>query len=130
MVKSTDDINKLSRIILDAAMYVHSSLGPGLLESAYEHCLYFELHSRGIACERQLELPIMYRGHRIDAGYRSDLLVGDTIIVELKTTERILPVHEAQLLSYLKLSNKRLGLLINFNAIHLKDGIKRMVNEL
>ncbi|TLS77353.1 GxxExxY protein [Mariprofundus erugo] len=130
MVKSTDDINKLSRIILDAAMYVHSSLGPGLLESAYEHCLYFELHSRGIACERQLELPIMYRGHRIDAGYRIDLLVGDTIIVELKTTERILPVHEAQLLSYLKLSNKRLGLLINFNAIHLKDGIKRMANEL
>jgi len=127
---SIRDANVLSRIVLDAAISVHSALGPGLLESAYEHCLFYELVSKGIHCDTQLDLPIVYRGHTIDAGYRIDLLVNNTIIVELKTVERILPVHEAQLLSYLKLADKRLGLLINFHVAHLKDGIKRMVNDL
>jgi len=114
--------------IVDAAMKVHTALGPGLLESAYEACLLFELHKRGLKALRQVELPVVYEGVKIDVGYRIDLLVEDSVIVELKAVAELLPVHQAQLLSYLKLSGKRVGLLINFNVLHLKDGIKRMVN--
>ncbi len=109
-------------------MKVHSALGPGLLESAYEACLKYELIKRGFLVECQLLLPIFYDDVRIDAGYRIDILVENKIILELKSVDKIIPIHEAQLLSYLKLSNKQVGLLLNFNVLHLKDGITRVVN--
>ncbi|MDT4968768.1 MAG: hypothetical protein QOJ64_3505 [Acidobacteriota bacterium] len=111
-------------------MKVHSALGPGLLETAYEACLMYELHKRGLRVEAQVCLPVVYDKVRIDAGYRIDLLVEEAVIVELKTLERVLPVHQDQLLSYLRLSNKRLGLLINFHVPRLKEGVKRVVNNL
>lgn len=122
------EINKLSGLVIEAAMRVHSSLGPGLLESTYEACMLHELRKNALEVGSQLSLPVFYDGVKIDAGYRIDLMVDDSIIVELKAVEKILPIHEAQLLSYLKLSKKSLGLLINFNVVHLKDGIKRMAN--
>ncbi len=122
--------NEISGQIVDAAMKVHSALGPGLLESAYEACLLFELHQRGLTARSQVELPVVYGNVRIDVGYRIDLLVEEEVIVELKAVDQVLAIHEAQLLSYLKLSGKQLGLLINFNVTRLKDGIKRMVNGL
>ena len=122
------DVNKITGEIIDASMKVHTTLGPGLLESAYEACLLHELRKREISVKSQVGLPVHYDGMKIDAGYRLDILVDDSVIVELKAVESILPIHEAQLLSYLKLSGKRFGLLINFNVVHLKDGIKRMAN--
>lgn len=122
-------INEITGEIVDAAMRVHSALGPGLLESAYEKCLRFELHRRGLHVTAQVELPIVYDGIRIDSGYRIDLLVEDAVVVEIKTVETLLPIHQAQVISYLKLSNKRIGLLINFHVEHLKDGIKRFAND-
>ena len=124
------DLNKISGLIVDAAMKVHSALGPGLLESAYEACLKHELAKRGMKVQSQIGLPVEYDGVKIELGYRIDLLVEDEIIVELKTVQKIAAIHEAQLLSYLKLSDKRLGLLINFHVPHLKNGIKRMVNKI
>lgn len=115
--------------VIDAAIKVHTALGPGLLESAYEACLAHELHTRGLRVQRQLPLPISYMGATIEIGYRLDLLVDRAIIVELKSVAKLLPVHEAQLLSYLKLSGCRVGLLINFHVPRLRDGIKRMVNH-
>ncbi len=109
-------------------MEVHSALGPGLLESAYEACLIFELRRLGLKAEAQVELPVLYRGVKLNLGYRIDLLVEDAVIVELKSVDTIAPIHQAQLLSYLRLSGKNVGLLINFNVPHLKDGIKRLVN--
>jgi GxxExxY protein len=123
-------LNEISGQIVDAAMKVHSALGPGLLESAYENCLLYELHRRGLRAIAQVDLPILYEGIRIDAGYRIDLLVEDAVILELKVVEKILPVHKAQVISYLKLSGKQLGLLINFHVEHLKDGISRFANNL
>lgn len=111
-------------------MKVHTALGPGLMENAYEACLMYELSKRNLKVKAQVSLPIYYENIKIDAGYRLDLLIENAVIVELKAVKSILPIHEAQLLSYLKLSGKRLGLLINFNVVHLKDGIKRMVNNL
>ena len=124
------EINQVSGRIIDAALKVHSALGPGLLESAYEACLIYELRKRGMKVESQVMLPVIYDEVKIDTGYRIDLMVNDAVIVELKTVERLLPVHQAQLLSYLKLSDKRAGLLINFHVLHLRDGIKRLVNQL
>jgi GxxExxY protein len=124
------ELNEISAQVVDAAMKVHTALGPGLLENAYEICLKYELEKRDLRVQQQVALPVMYDGVRIDLGYRLDLLVEDQVIVELKTVDRMMPVHEAQLLSYLKLSNRRLGLLINFNVVHLRTGIKRMVNNL
>ncbi len=124
------DINGVSGKIIEAAMKVHSALGPGLLESAYEACLLHELRKLGLTVLSQMALPILYDGLKIDAGYRIDLMLDNCVIVELKAVEKILPIHEAQILSYLKLSNKKLGLLINFNVVHLKDGIKRVANGL
>ena len=124
------DLNRVSGAVVNAAMKVHSALGPGLLESAYEACLLHELRKEGLKVEVQACLPVAYDGVKIDVGYRVDLLVEDTVIVELKAVETLLPIHEAQLLSYLKLSDKRVGLLINFNVLHLREGIKRMVNRL
>jgi GxxExxY protein len=113
--------------VIGAAIEVHKQLGPGLLESTYEECLCHELHLRGIQFQRQLDLPVLYKGLKLDCGYRLDLLVEDTVVVELKALEQILPVHEAQLLTYLRLAQKSVGLLINFNVPLLKDGIRRRV---
>lgn len=124
------EINDLTGQIIDAAMRVHSALGPGLLEGAYEACLLYELSSRGLEVKSQALLPVEYYGTMIDAGYRLDLLVEDLVIVELKAVERLAAIHEAQLLNYLKLSRKKVGLLLNFNVVQMKDGIKRMVNKL
>lgn len=111
-------------------MKVHTALGPGLLESAYEACLVHELRKRQLRVASQVALPIHYDGVQIEVGYRIDLLVENAVVVELKAVEKLTALHEAQLLCYLKLSEHRLGLLINFNLIHLRDGIKRMVNNL
>jgi len=123
-----DYLNKLSGIILDCSIEVHRNLGPGLLESVYEVCLCKELSLRGIKFQRQVSLPVNYKGEKLDADYRIDLLVENEIIVELKSVEQMIPVYEAQLLTYLKLPDKKLGLLINFNVPRLVDGFKRMLN--
>jgi GxxExxY protein len=119
----------ITRKIIGAAMTVHSELGPGLLESVYESCLWRELKESGMRAERQVQLPLVYKGETIESGFRLDLLVENEVIVELKTVESLLAIHEAQLLTYLKLSGKRVGLLINFNSVHLRGGIKRLVNK-
>ncbi len=121
---------KLTEQIIGAAIEVHKILGPGLLESAYETCLERELNIQGLTCQRQLALPLIYKDIKCDIGYRIDLLVEDKVIVEIKSVEAINPVYIAQVLTYLRLSNKKLGLLINFNVLLLKDGIKRLVNRL
>jgi GxxExxY protein len=122
--------NDTSGQVVDAAMKIHSALGPGLLEGAYEACLGHELRKRGLGVQMQVPLPITYDGVRIDLGYRVDLLVDAAVVVELKAVAKLQPIHDAQLLSYLKLSGHRVGLLINFHTLRLKDGIKRMVNQL
>jgi GxxExxY protein len=124
------DLNKITEAIISSAIAVHRELGPGLLESAYEACLTFELIERGFLAERQKALPVTYREVSLDCGYRIDLLVENQVIVELKTVESLAPIHEAQLLSYLKLSGCAVGLLINFNVRVLKNGIRRIVNNL
>ena len=122
------DINKLSEIIIGSAIDVHRELGPGLLESTYEACLVYELAQKNIKFEQQKSLPVKYRGIIIDCGYRIDLLVEYKIIVELKAIERLEPIHKAQLLTYLKLTGCKIGLLINFNVKLLKNGIIRLAN--
>jgi GxxExxY protein len=117
----------LSPRVIGLAMDVHRHLGPGLLESAYEECLCFELNQAGIAYRRQVPLSIIYKDIRLDCGYRMDVVVDNDIIVEIKAVERILPIHEAQMLTYLRLSGLRVGLLMNFNSLILKDGLKRFV---
>lgn len=124
------EVNQITHAIIGAAMQVHSTLGPGLLESAYEACLAFELAARGLQVEQQKALPVVYRDVRLDCGYRMDMVVAGMVVVELKTVEAILPIHQAQLLSYLKLSGRPAGLLINFHVTSLKSGIRRIVNEL
>lgn len=121
------DLNALSRVLVDSAYTVHSRLGPGLLESVYETCLAYELTKRRLSVKRQVVVPVFYDDIRIDEGFRIDLVVENAIIVEIKSVERPLPVFEAQLLTYLKLADKRLGFLMNFNVSRFKDGIKRMV---
>ena len=124
------DINELSRKIIGAAIEVHKALGPGLLESAYEECLCHEFGLKGLSNERQKPLPVIYKGRELDCGYRLDVVVENAIILELKACERIEPIHQAQLLTYLKLSRLKLGLLLNFNVAVMKDGIVRVVNNL
>jgi len=121
------NLNEITEAIIGAAIAVHRELGPGLLESAYETCLAYELTERGLNVERQKGLPMIYREVLLDCGYRIDLLVEEQVVLELKTVERLEPIHEAQLLSYLKLSGCKVGLLINFNVKVLKNGIKRIV---
>ncbi|MCL4205074.1 MAG: GxxExxY protein [Pirellulaceae bacterium] len=121
-------LNQITGQIVDAAMKVHTVLGPGLLESAYEACLAYELRKRGLAVQTQVECPIQYEEVRLDVGYRIDALVEDQVIVELKAVSKIEPIHQAQLLSYLKLRGNKVGLLINFHVRQLKDGIQRLVN--
>jgi GxxExxY protein len=119
--------NEISHSVIAAALKVHSALGPGLLESAYEACLAHELRKAGLTVEIQVGLPVVYDGIKLDIGYRIDMLVNDLVVVELKSVEEISRIHVAQVLSYMKLSKKQLGLIINFNVLHLKDGIKRLV---
>jgi GxxExxY protein len=118
---------QLTESIIGAAIEVHRELGPGLLESAYEECLCHELHLRALAFQRQVELPVAYKGIKLDCGYRLDIVVGGSVVLELKSIDHILPIHQAQLLTYLRLSGKRVGLIINFNAAVLKNGIVRKV---
>jgi GxxExxY protein len=126
--KTREELNRTTGVVVDSSIKVHRRLGPGLLESAYQACLVYELVSRGLSVRSQVEVPIEYDGVLIDAGYRMDLLVDDEVIVELKTVTKLLPVHQAQLMSYLRLSDRRVGLLINFYVFQLRDGIKRLVN--
>ena len=125
-----DLVNSITSSIIGAAINVHRELGPGLLESAYEACLVYELAQEGIEVERQKALPVVYRGVRLDCGYRIDLLVQGQVVVEVKAVDRLEQIHRAQVLSYLKLSGCKVGLLINFNVKMLKDGVCRLVNEL
>jgi GxxExxY protein len=124
-----DELNQISGEIIGAAIAVHRELGPGLLESAYEACLVYELQQRKLKVDQQVAQAVFYKGLQLDCGYRLDLLVEDRVIVELKAVTTILPIHEAQLLTYLKLRKLRLGLLINFNVPILKHGIKRLLNN-
>lgn len=128
MLRTRAEINACTGQIIQAAMRVHSALGPGLLESAYQVCLEHEMRLRGLHVEGQVEFPVEYRGVRVKMGYRADYVVERCVIVELKAIARVLPVHEAQLLSYLKMSGLQVGLLINFHATHLRDGITRLAN--
>jgi GxxExxY protein len=122
--------NEAATIIVDACFHIHTSLGPGLLESVYETVLAHELEQRGLRVERQAAVPISWRGLQFDEGFRADLIVEDLVIVELKSVEQVVPVHSKQLLTYLRLSGKRLGLLANFGEARMKDGLKRVVNGL
>ena len=123
------ETNDVTRQIIDAAIKVHTALGPGLLESAYEVCLTHELRQRGMKVQTQVVLPIQYNGLNLDAGYRIDLLVEDIVIVEFKAVEEMLPLYDAQILSYLRLRQLQVGLLINFNVVKLKEGLRRIVNN-
>ena len=122
--------NDVGETILGCAIKVHTALGPGLLESTYEVCLAYELQKAGLKSDRQVPLPVVYDEVKLEAGYRMDLLVADIVVVELKVVEKLLPLHTAQLLSYLKLSGRKLGYLLNFNVVQMRDGIKRVVNNL
>ena len=124
------DINELSSRIIGAAIEVHKALGPGLLESAYAECICYELSIGGLSLERQKPLAVQYKGINLDCGYRLDVVVEDAIILELKSCEKIEPIHKAQLLTYLKLSGFKLGLLLNFNVTLMREGIVRIVNKL
>ena len=121
------EIESAASEVVDAGLKVHKALGPGLLESAYEHCLAYELQSRGLVVHRQLPLPITYEGQKLDVGYRLDLVVEDHIIVEVKAVDALARLHEAQVMTYLKLSNRKLGFLMNFNMMLFKSGLKRIV---
>ena len=130
MMTESEQLNGITEQIIGAAVDVHRALGPGLLESAYEACLMFELVSRGLKVEQQRALPVVYREVKLDCGYRLDLVVENQVVVELKAVDELIPIHKAQLLSYLKLSGFKVGLLINFHTKMLKDGIVRLVNKL
>jgi GxxExxY protein len=124
---TSPEIERVAREIVDAAFKIHSKVGPGLLESAYQKLMIYELTKRGLVVETEVPVPLVYEEVRLDAGYRLDLLVNGCVIVEIKAVEQLHPVHEAQVITYLKLLNKRLGILINFNVKLIKDGIKRVV---
>lgn len=128
-MRENDRLDEISRRIIGAAIEVHRHLGPGLLESAYQSCLAFELKQLGPKAEEQKPLPVVYKQVKLDCGYRLDMVVEDEIIVEIKAIEKLLPIHDAQLLSYLRLAKKRAGLLMNFHVPVLKNGLKRIVNE-
>lgn len=122
--------NELSRIVFDSALKVHQNLGPGLLESAYEECLFYELKKSGLLIEKQKSLPLIYEEVILDVGFRLDIIIENKLILEIKSVEALNDIHFAQLLTYLKLTNCKLGLLINFNVTLIKNGIKRIVNNL
>jgi GxxExxY protein len=128
-MREKGQLDQITRQIIGAAIEVHKAVGPGLLESAYQACLAYEVLQRGLKAEEQVPLPVLYKDVRLDCGYRMDLLVEDSVIVEIKAVERLCPIHDAQLLSYLRIAHKQVGLLINFHNRVLKDGVKRIVNE-
>src|SRR5262245_31308312 len=128
-MRNAENLNKITEKIISSAITIHKKLGPGLLESTYEACLAYEITRLGLKVERQKSLPVMYERVRLDCGYRLDLVVEKTVVVELKAIDNVLPVHKAQLLSYLRLSGLPVGLLINFHVMMLKDGISRLVNN-
>ncbi|CAN5821769.1 GxxExxY protein [soil metagenome] len=128
--KEESRLNQITEKIIGCAIEVHKGLGPGLLESAYEECLCYELNKNGLKFERQVPLPVIYKGVKLECGYRMDIVVENSVIVEVKAVENLIPVHEAQLLSYLKINNKKVGLLMNFHVPILKKGLKRIVNNL
>jgi GxxExxY protein len=130
MSKSKEEIELVATQLVDSMLAVHRELGPGLLESTYQACLAYELRERGIEVRCEVELPVKYRGLEIEAGYRIDMLVADCIVIENKSVQALVPIHEAQLLTYMKLSGCRLGFLVNWNVPLIKDGIKRIVNKL
>lgn len=123
-----DQLNKITEVIIGAAIQVHRTLGPGLLESAYESCLVYELRNRGLAVEQQKAVPLIYEEVKLECGYRMDLWVEHSVVVEVKSVEALAPIHEAQTLSYLRLSGSKLALLINFNVLVLRDGVRRFIN--
>ena len=123
------DFEAIAREIVDSAIRVHTQLGPGMLESAYEACIEYELNQRTLAVRKQIPMPVRYDNLAIDIGYRLDLVVEDAVVIELKSVKRLLPIHTAQLLSYLRAGDYRLGFLLNFNTVHMRDGIKRVVNR-
>ena len=128
MSRNSGELYDLTGAVIGSALRVHSALGPGLLESAYHACMIYELRSQELEVESQVAVPIDYNGVIIETAYKMDLLVENQVVVELKTVSKIMPIHEAQLLSYLRLSRHHVGLLINFHELHLRDGIKRMAN--
>jgi GxxExxY protein len=128
-MQEKDRLDQITRRIIGAAIEVHKTIGPGLLESAYEACLSYELRQLGFKVEQQKAGPVVYKKVELDCGYRLDLVVEDSVIVEIKAVEQLAPIHDAQVLSYLRISGKRVGLLINFHVRVLKDGLKRIVNE-
>lgn len=127
-ISERDELNKITEAIISAAIEVHRALGPGLLESAYVACLIYELIQRSYKVLTEVPLPLIYKGVKLDCGYRLDLLVNDKVIVEVKSVDRLAPIHDAQIISYLKISGRKIGLLINFNVKLAKDGVKRFVN--
>jgi GxxExxY protein len=122
-------LDSVTEKVIGSAIAVHRAIGPGLLESAYEECLCYELSQLGLKFERQVPLPVVYKDVKLDCGYRMDIVVQDDVVIEVKAVEKIIPIHEAQLLSYLKLGNRKVGLLMNFHASVLKNGLKRIVNR-
>ena len=128
-MNENEKLNEITGMIISAAINVHRTLGPGFLESAYEACMVYELAQAGLKVEQQKPLPIVYREVKLECGYRLDLMIENEVIIEIKLIEKLMPIHQAQLLSYLKLSECKVGLLINFNVKVLKDGIKRVVNN-
>jgi GxxExxY protein len=130
MSKSKEEIELVATQLVDSMLAVHRELGPGLLESTYQACLAYELRDRGVEVRCEVELPVKYKGLDIEAGYRIDMLVADCIVIENKSVQALVPIHEAQLLTYMKLSGCRLGFLVNWNVPLIKDGIKRIVNKL
>lgn len=124
------DFEAIAREIVDTAIRVHTRLGPGMLESAYESCIEYELGKRSLAVRKQVPMPLRYEDLTLDMGYRLDLLVEDSVVIELKSVRQLLPIHTAQLLSYLRAGDYRLGFLLNFNTVHMRDGIRRVVNRL
>ncbi len=129
-MKRNEELERIAKIMVDAMIHVHRALGPGLLESTYQKCLAHELQKRGLHVQCEVMLPVVYDGVEIESGYRIDMLVQDAIIIENKVVEKINPIHEAQLLTYLKLSGCKIGFLLNWNVNLMKYGIKRMVNKL
>jgi GxxExxY protein len=128
-MEDKDRLDQITRQIIGAAIEVHKTIGPGLLESAYQACVAYELRLRGLKTDEQVPLPVRYKDVRLDCGYRLDLLVEDLVIVEIKAVDQLNPIHDAQLLSYLRIAQKHVGLLINFHNRVLKNGLKRIVNE-
>ncbi|MBZ5523295.1 MAG: GxxExxY protein [Acidobacteriia bacterium] len=123
------ETNQITGQIIASAMKIHSAIGPGVLESVYRTCLGYELERAGFKVQSELALPVLYQGLRLQSGYRVDLLIENRIVVELKCVDAVLPIHKAQLMTYLRLANMPLGLLLNFNVVHLRDGIKRILNN-